>query len=488
MSLHISLNYQGNPCSFDLIEGSQSENSIINGVNYNLIADQAQLEIAAKILGAVSAKPLSSEQKLVGRIKKLAETEEVTVSHLWKQEEDKNLARTIRCVAQTYWNSRDNRNHDALKKFLGKTEEFDQAIQEENFDAFLALFSGISADELWNIRNNENCQPLGFVKSEPYAITAEDLKNLQDYLDDIGFSGVVSLSDQNTCYSICPTKLGALERVPFSMHSISKVLTGVLALMTMPAESFLEPLHLDPDLVASLEKPLQEHLKRSTLLQTMNHLGGFGDYLHEYQQALLAGLKREPLSNTMKLEDFLKYAETKTYPLNQDHYSNLGILFVSLAIQHQVGKPFDQLLQELILTPANVTISATKPENGKYNLNDPCQGLVVGSPAGGHWITAQDLLRLGNWLHDKCKSEPSRNGGEKESQAYFLSLMEQFGTEFYIPEDKEIRHNGCSGSGSSFLSTFLESGVTISILSDQDNFMANRLYYTIREKMIEQKD
>lgn len=405
----------------------------------------------------------------------------IRTSHAWQKDEKADRPRIERFLAENCWNNRkNNNNHSGLRELLGK-EKFDLAMQADDFKAFLSLFEDLSVDDLWNIRNNLNCQPLGFVKTELYEITEEDRINLKQYLDDIGFSGVVTLSDAKGTYCICPTGKESLETTPFSMHSIAKVFTGTLALMMMPPEAFNLKLDLAPSILSDLEKlnqPVYDHLKIPTLHQIMNHNGGFGDYLDNYANAVEDALKQgKTLPAINKPEDFLKYAETHIYELDKGLYSNLGILLVGLAIQHKChDRPFDQLLKELILIPANIDISPTRPANGKYNKDDPCQGMVVGSPSGGYWTTSDELLKLGTWLLKKC------------NDPVFLAAMEKNGGEFYVKADQEIRHNGCSYSGSSYLSSFRESGVTIAVLSDQSNFMANRVYHTIREQMIEKRE
>lgn len=497
-NLQVSLSYQGNAYQFQLVRGEVSKNSVkINGVNYAVIVEKGQAEHIKEILDNISLKPINSEKQLEKRLKKLAELKDVSVSpinkvgidtlgtrqnlHVWKEEEETNLPKMIQYVAKDLWDYQVNKKDlSGLREFLGP-KEFDHAIQTKNFEEFLSLFKDLTVDQLWNIRNNENCQPKGFVKIKPYEITEEDRINLKQYLDDIGFSGSVTISDAKGTYCICPTNRESLENASFSINSISKVLTGVLALMTMEPDDFEKKLDLAPSILSFLEKrkeSVYKHLEKPNLLQTMNHDGGFGDFLGNYEKVFADGLKEGTPPIINKPEDFLEYAETSLYPLNSGHYSNLGILLVALAVQHKCkDKPFDDILQELILTPAKVNIQKSKPDDGVFNPKDPCQGMLMGGPSGGYWATSNELLKFGTWLQQKCNEDPE-----------FLSKMEKFGTEFYVREDEEIHHNGDSSVGSSFLSSFLKSGVTISVLSDQSNYMANRIYYTIRERMIEEND
>lgn len=395
-------------------------------------------------------------------------------------DEEKSLDGPKLSVAKSYWNSPEYRiDHSSLRKLLGE-KAFDQILKKDDLDAFLTLFKDLSTDELWDVRNNANCQPLNYVKETAYTITSEDLQNVRDYLDDIGFSGSVTLSDAHGTYHISPTGQEN-EKTPFSIGSISKVFTGTLALLTMDPDDFKKPLQLNPTTLSYLEKnkkPVFDHLSKPSLLQAMNHDGGFGDYLRNYEKELVEAYKPGE-SQPVKInpEEFLKFAETTLHPLDAGIYSNLGILLVGLAVQHKQNKPFDQLLEELILIPAKVNISATKPTDGKFSETDPCHGLAVGSPSGGHWATSNELIKMGTWLQEKCIAEPE-----------FKAKMDNFGREFYDPDDQEIRHNGCSAAGSSFLSSFIQSGVSTCVLSDQGNYTANRVYYKIREKLIERNN
>lgn len=502
--LHVSFRHGGTDYNINLIKCEKADYSVkINGVTYAVLGDNEKLDSACKILESASLESISNSEDLQGRLSLLEDisfpptqkTDGIGIKTLgtkqefraWKKDEEENLHKTKKFVAQIFWGNRENtKSLEGIRGFLGE-EQFDRAIKSNDFEKFLLLFDDLSADELWDVRNNENCQPLGNVKTEPYEITEEDRINIKHYLDDIGFSGAVSLSDANGTYTITPTKQESLENTSFSMNSISKVFTGTLALMTMSPDELKDKIKLSPTILSFLEKEkkqVYEHLEKPSLLQAMNHNGGFGDYLQEYEKAVADALEKGETPPVISSpEDFLKYSETTTYPLDSGHYSNLGILLVGLAIQHKCNdKPFEELLEELILSPADINVSKSKPEGGKFNESDPCKGMVMGGPSGGYWTTSKELIKLGTWLQGKCS--PPKDGEKSE----FLSKLELYGREFYVPEDEEIHHNGCSLAGSSFLSSFLQSGVTIAVLSDQGNFMANRIHYTIREKMIEKRN
>lgn len=418
----------------------------------------------------------------------------------WRKEEAENLPKTKKMIAKMLWGDHEDCQAppeivDKLREFFVKKQkgdQFNKAIKSD-FNAFLALFDDLSVDDMWFVRTSLNCSPLGTVKTEPYAITPADLANLQHYLDDIGFSGSVTLSDRAgpkgtvRTFTVTPTKQPDLENSAFSINSISKIFTGAMALMTFSPEELSDKMHLPNEVLALLGEleldQILSHLEKPSLLQAMQHEGGFGDFLFAYQRAVENAIKnKQPLPTIARPEDFLKFADPKTYPLGAQRYSNLGSLLVGLAIQHKCkDKPFGELLQELILGPAHMAVSTTKPKKGKSAEGDPAQGMIVGGPAGGHWTTSKELAKLGPWFQDQCK--PSEGGQKSE----FMIKMERFGLEFYRPEDQEAVHNGCSPTGSSHFSTFLQSGVTVSVLSDQGDFMADRIYYMVRQKMVEEQ-
>ncbi|NDD59523.1 MAG: hypothetical protein EBZ47_09855, partial [Chlamydiae bacterium] len=67
----------------------------------------------------------------------------------------------------------------------------------------------------------------------------------------------------------------------------------------------------------------------------------------------------------------------------------------------------------------------------------------------------EDLCKFGSWAAQQC-SDPN-----------FLKLVEEYGKEFY-PSKGEIRHDGVIPSSSANLSSFIEHGVTIAIVSDRN--------------------
>ncbi len=308
-------------------------------------------------------------------------------------------------------------------------------------------------------------------------ITPEDLKNLEEYIKDTQFSGVVYLSDEKATYRVCSEKFKSMKEneLIFAIHSIGKVYTGILTLIMlqdgMIAENTLfSLLEISSFAMQSLPLSVQKHMEVTTLYDTMVHKGGFGDYLGKYVDAIQESLnvkKSPPILH--KPEDFLPFSDAEIFKLEPDttRYSNLGILLVGLSIQHHYQKiesiDYNTILKKHILDKAGTVLFYSKPLHGHFNKQDPIAEHLCGSPAGGYWTTVKDLHKFGEWIRGKCTQEPD-----------FMNLIEKYGQEFYSATNREIVHGGGIPSSSAFFSVFLDNGITIAIASDKTYMAASR--------------
>lgn len=81
---------------------------------------------------------------------------------------------------------------------------------------------------------------------------------------------------------------------------------------------------------------------------------------------------------------------------------------------------------------------------------------MVGSPAGGSWITAEDLAKFGQWIYKQVKAD-----------AGLELLMQKYGQEFYDAKSQAVYHPGGGPSSSAWLSVSLKTGAVVATLSDQ---------------------
>lgn len=342
---------------------------------------------------------------------------------------------------------------------------FQNAIQEKiNFDVFfnalkdepLVFFDEMnSVEKLVPAKKYEDIEPV---------ITPADLKTIQDYIKAKHLSVSLTLGSAKSSSLITPDFPENQFQYPFAIHSVGKVLTGVLVFMMMEQGVLTEqdlqsPVQLDNTVLKKLPKPVRDQLKKVTLYQLMIHQGGLGDYLDQYMKIIASG--KPPVIR--RAEDFLPFVDANVYPIGVTRYSNAGLLLVGLAVKHAYEKKYkhpinyDVLLKNMLINTVGMTsFSIVKPDNAKYNILDPIAPFIAGSPAGGYWIKASDLGKLGQWLYLKMQYD-----------ARFNYLVKKYGQEFYHVEDDTIAHGGGIPSSSAFFSVSLKTGAVLVMESDQ---------------------
>lgn len=306
-------------------------------------------------------------------------------------------------------------------------------------------------------------------------ITANDLMNIQRYMVEKGMSAAIAFGSAEK--TLLAPNFNGDKNTCFSIHSIGKVLTGMLTFILVrkgfiPESALNSTPILDSNVEEMLSSAVREQLKKVTLHQLMTHKAGIGNYLEGYMDAIAQGkISAGKIKNP---EDFLPFAEKEVYPIGKERYSNLGILLVGLVIQHAYGKNcgYTELLKEYIVDKVGMpSFSILKPENAKVHSADFIASQMVGSPAGGFWMTAEDLAKFGQWVYKQVKADPELE-----------ILMQKYGQEFYNAETKVMAHSGAIESSSAFLSVSLQTGVVIATLSSQTD-MAFDLYETVHEKL-----
>lgn len=433
----------------------------------------------------------------------------------WTTSDMAKLSGRRKAIAEKYWEMHVLPGHDhaGLKDFLlhitsdaaikRKIEEgFDTAIKGKDLKTFVSFFNHLTFDQLRLINTYEDLNAIPFlpITHKPHTITRGEIQNLKQFMEDKGFSGVVSISDGKNAYTIRSKKINnskIQERtdIPFSMHSVAKMITCTAVLELIRMNPALEKMLTSPvsfDASVKLPRHIQEHLtkNRITLLQLMRHESGLGDYLPKLEEAMRKA-SDEPFP-LMRPEEYLHYADDEIAALEpgQSRYSNVGMLLVGLAIEHAYNetyreknsgkkKTFDEIVHELIAAPAKIQLSPTPPEGACFNRHPlgASASQIRGNPAGGFWITADDLRKFGEWVNrEKCREVGGKLGGK------FFELVQQL--ELYSKEDQELSHPGDLRTDSAFLSTFLDNGVTIAILSDQGHSAASMLYGDIKQHML----
>lgn len=222
-----------------------------------------------------------------------------------------------------------------------------------------------------------------------------------------------------------------------------------------------------------LPTEVKEHL--STLgsplsLKTIMQ-AGLGEDVEKYKKIDFA-----QALDVQHAEDLLMFADTKTNPMGESKYSNLGMLLLGLSAQHYYNqkngtkKEFQEIVFDEIAQKAGMKIfTPIKPKNGRISpIDSEANGHIYGAGSGGYWSTSEDLIKFGQWLNEKAKGE-------------FRHLIEEHGEEFH--ENGVIKHAGDGDHSSTYFSTHLDSGISIAILSDQGESVATKMHDDILDFM-----
>lgn len=384
---------------------------------------------------------------------------------------------------------------------------FNEVIINKNKKQFDYLFKHVQPIAVLSIDEGEGFG-IAAKKREKYVdvpkeavaktLSNSDIEAINQYMKDTNMSAVTSISSNNHIVTISTE--GNNENCVFSIHSVGKIMTGVLVLLflekgILQTKDLDEPIQINPELVKQLEEShplIAEQLKKVTLHEVMTHQGGFVDFMAGYVRSINSA--KAPIIKN--ISDFLSYAKDQVNKGGQE-YSNLGSLFVGLALEHayenyrknhQDQQPlnFYGLINEFIKNEAGMTnLSESAPQGAKVNLNNeieeptPEAPYLVASPCGGFWTSSDDLRKFGEWLYKKCKN------GQEDTP--FMNLVKRYGEEFYNEKTNSIEHPGENPSASAMLSVSLNTGTVIATLSNSSRTDAHDLEAAINRNIFTQE-
>ncbi len=309
------------------------------------------------------------------------------------------------------------------------------------------------------------------------------------------------------------------DSTPFMAASVSKVITAVAAMMLVQ-QGVLE---LDRDVneyFSDYVIPAAEGLSnRVTLRQIFGHLGGvnchgFGGYQIGAQlPTLLQVLKGEaPAKNVpvMVINQQDSYISTETDW--EGGYSGGGLCLAQKVMCDVTGKPFEQLMDELVLKPFGMSDStfwqpgtvqhaATytqrppvgyNPTRGGVRLDhyEPVTGLYyVELAAGGMWSTSRDLAKFGvRLLHILRDDDCPLLSRENLKQMLVLQKHSENGIGFYIyptmdPDVFMFAHTGCC-NGFMSMAYYLSDGRGVTLMVNSNEGMD--LFYELPRAIIQE--
>lgn len=261
-----------------------------------------------------------------------------------------------------------------------------------------------------------------------------------------------------------------------AMHSVGKIVTGFLIhlfarLKIIPLNAFNEPLQLDENVKSKLNYKILARLKTTTMLDVMTHKSGIGDYIENYIKEVDNCIKNKlNIPNPEEPEDFLCWGETNLKQKGEECYSNFGILLCGLSAKYHYNKnkcqndhlSYNQLLEKYIVKPIKLEtfmIKYKQVKNIKVNRDDNNNTKYLnGSPAGGYWISTNELMKLGNSIKNAYLSDKK-----------LMLILKKFGEEFYDKKSNIISHYGSIAYSTAYLELDLEKNTVIAIMSNHYN-------------------
>jgi CubicO group peptidase (beta-lactamase class C family) len=332
---------------------------------------------------------------------------------------------------------------------------------------------------------------IGFTEAPPQesdkGMNAEQIAGeLQRYVDELAakgeFTGSIILAKDGKplfakVYGEADKQTGRENTLdtPINLGSMNKMFTG-LAITQLVAQGKLAY----SDTVGQYLPDYRNQRVRDevTVHQLLTHTSGLGSYWNEAYSK-----NKESLSSVSDFAEFFVDNPLQFDPGTDEQYSNAGPVVLGLIIEAISGLDYYQYIRENVYRPAgmahsdhfdkfeNVSGKATGyfvPRNGNELISNQQDLGRIGSPAGGGYASANDLLRFATALYDDrlidaehreqmtSKKIPGANGG---GYAYLFH-------DGRINEKRFVGHNGGAPGINAEFSVFPDSGYAIIVLAN----------------------
>lgn len=272
----------------------------------------------------------------------------------------------------------------------------------------------------------------------------------------------------------------------FRIGSMNKMFTAVAVLQLVQAGK----LGLDDPLAKHLPAyPNRDFAARVTVRQLLNHSGGAGD--------IFTDAYWDQRERVRDIADYLALfgARAPTHePGSRFDYANYGYVLLGALIEAASGQGYEAYLQTHVFGPAGMTATGAAPETEAVPQRVPGyqrEGQAWrpntdtlpwrGTPAGGGYSTAGDLLRFAQALQGGKLLAPALLAQATQAQP----PAPDYGWGFGVRGEGALRrygHNGGAPGMNGDLRIFPELGVVVIALSNLDPPAASRLadFYTAR--------
>jgi CubicO group peptidase (beta-lactamase class C family) len=207
----------------------------------------------------------------------------------------------------------------------------------------------------------------------------------------------------------------------FDVASISKPVTAV-GVLRLAQEGKID---LDRDVNTYLKRwkvPSNQWTVQTAVTARMllNHTGGFGDSPSQIYKPSTIPTLLQLLNGESPATNFP--VQAKMRPGSTFDYSNNGYLVLELLVEDVTGKPFEEAMRVLVLSPLGMTQSTFEQPLSEQRAQDaasafgprqkvgmdPRQFVVPNLAAGGLWSTAADLAKLAIEVQSAYAGKPSK--------------------------------------------------------------------------------
>lgn len=390
--------------------------------------------------------------------------------------------------------------------------EISIVLKSEIKDAWLNLVLQVEPDEPYRIASMgfkpgtrpENSQTgvekiqikQSQVQPKKEEISFSNLEELDKYLlkksEENEFSGSVLIAkDGNPIFKNAYGYASKAFKVPntidtkFNLGSINKIFTTVALAQLMEQGK----LSIDDSIGKYLNKFPKKIADKVTIRHLLNMRSGWGDYWgNEYYLS-----RRDRLRTVSDYMEFIRDIPLDFEPGSNFQHSNTGYEVAGAIIEAVSGIDYFEYIRKKIYDPAGMNNSNT------YHRDGPVENLAVGytnmnpndlegkgyqwnniymlsprgTPAGGGYATAEDLLKFDIALrnHKLLNTEYTQ---------YLISRFQGFPGDPYSPPQRTYRAVGGAPGINAFLGMNFQSSYSIIVLSNYDHPVA----MVIAEKII----
>lgn len=260
---------------------------------------------------------------------------------------------------------------------------------------------------------------------------------------------------------------------PFNLASDNKMFTALVI------ASLVEQGKLDwNDKVGKFlpDWPQADVRDNVTIEHLLTHTSGLGEYWGAAHDAQLMTLDSVTRYAALIARDAPAAAPGKAF-----RYSNNGYVLLGLIAEKASGRDYYALVRDIVYRPAGMTHS------DHYNPHDPASGVAIGydreghgntehlavrgSPAGGGYASANDLLKFANALQAGRIVKRETLARMTARHADMGGANAGYGYGFGVFQDRErhFGHNGGAPGISAAFEVFPDSGYVVIALANVDH-------------------